>query len=93
MRRTKLRCCPGLVDEFSKYADLGSAVLETRPPNADAIRSGITRLLLWFLILVSSITTARTFSTDRILVDCSADLVATMTVSRRFRQTDIFFGR
>jgi hypothetical protein len=29
--------------------------------------------------------TARIFSTDRILVDCSAGLVATMTVSRRDR--------
>jgi hypothetical protein len=34
------------VDEFSKYADLGSTVLETGPTNADAIRSGITRVLL-----------------------------------------------
>jgi hypothetical protein len=52
---TALRCCPALVDEFSKWieADRGSEAFESAPMNAVSIRSDVSRLVLWALIAMS----------------------------------------
>jgi hypothetical protein len=64
--RTMRLCCPGLLDEFSKCveADLGTEVLESAPTNAGAIRSGVSRLLLWILIATSFPSTADSSPAD-----------------------------
>src|SRR5882672_9718983 len=53
VRRTRFRCWPDLVDEFSNCIGLGSAALESVPTNVDALRSEVSRLVLQALIAMS----------------------------------------
>jgi hypothetical protein len=73
-RQTGFRCWPVLVDEFTNCIGIDSAAVGSVPTNADALRSEISRLVLYALIAMSFPPTAKTRSSSGGLVDRSADI-------------------